>query len=89
VTVVGDDVSVREALPDRLKQFGFAAGAFSSLEGFLSSGCVDQTRCLVLDLSMPGMTGLDLQPELKLLGAGDSDHLHQRSKGRRRPAASP
>jgi FixJ family two-component response regulator len=68
VTVVDDDISVREALPDRLKQFGFAARAFSSAEEFLSSDCVDQTRCLILDIVMPGMTGLDLQRELKLRG---------------------
>jgi FixJ family two-component response regulator len=68
VTVVDDDISVREALPDRLMQFGFAARAFSSAEEFLSSDCVDQTRCLILDIVMPGMTGLDLQRELKLRG---------------------
>ena len=68
VTVVDDDISVREALPDRLKQFGFAARAFSSAEEFLSSDCVDQTRCLILDIVMPGMTGLDLQRELKVRG---------------------
>jgi FixJ family two-component response regulator len=68
VTVIDDDVSVRESLPDRLKQFGFAARAFSSAEEFLSSDCVGQTRCLILDISMPGMTGLDLQQELKIRG---------------------
>ena len=68
VTVVDDDISVRESLPDRLKQFGFATRAFSSAEEFLSSDCVDQTRCLILDVVMPGMTGLDLQRELKVLG---------------------
>jgi FixJ family two-component response regulator len=68
VTVVDDDVSVRESLPDRLKLFGFTARAFSSAEAFLSSDCVGQTRCLILDVAMPGMTGLDLQRELKLRG---------------------
>jgi len=47
-----------------LKQFGFAARAFSSAEEFLASDCVDQTRCLLLDVAMPGMTGPDLQQEL-------------------------
>jgi FixJ family two-component response regulator len=47
-----------------LKQFGFAARAFSSAEGFLASDCVGQTRCLLLDVAMPGMTGPDLQREL-------------------------
>jgi FixJ family two-component response regulator len=64
VSVVDDDESVRESLPDLLKQFGFAARAFSSAEGFLASDCVDQTRCLLLDVAMPGMTGPDLQQEL-------------------------
>jgi FixJ family two-component response regulator len=64
VSVVDDDESVRESLPDLLKQFGFAARAFSSAEEFLASDCVDQTRCLLLDVAMPGMTGPDLQQEL-------------------------
>lgn len=66
LSVVDDDESVRESLPDLLREFGFAARAFSSAEEFLSSDCVDQTRCLILDVFMPGMTGPDLQRELKL-----------------------
>jgi FixJ family two-component response regulator len=64
VSVVDDDGSVRESLPDLLKQFGFAARAFASAEEFLASDCIDQTRCLLLDVAMPGMTGPDLQQEL-------------------------
>ena len=64
VSVVDDDESVRESLPDLLQQFGFAARAFSSAEEFLASDCIDQTRCLLLDVAMPGMTGPDLQQEL-------------------------
>jgi len=66
VSVVDDDESVRESLPDLLRELGFAAHAFSSAEEFLTSDYVDQTRCLILDIAMPGMTGLDLQRELKL-----------------------
>jgi len=66
VSVVDDDESVRESLPDLLKEFGFAVQAFSSAEAFLASGYVDQTRCLILDAAMPGMTGQDLQQELML-----------------------
>ena len=62
--VVDDDESVRESLPDLLREFGFAAEAFSSAEEFLASDCIGQTRCLVLDIAMPGMTGPDLQQEL-------------------------
>jgi len=65
VSVVDDDESVRESLPDLLREFGFAARTFSSAEEFLASDCVHQTRCLILDVAMPGMTGPDLQQELK------------------------
>ena len=66
VSVVDDDESVRESLPDLLRELGFAAHAFSSAEEFLACDCVDQTRCLILDIAMPGMSGPDLQRELKL-----------------------
>jgi len=62
--VVDDDESVRESLPDLLKEFGFEAQAFSSAEEFLASESIAETRCLVLDVAMPGMTGPDLQREL-------------------------
>jgi FixJ family two-component response regulator len=68
VSVVDDDESVRESLPDLLREFGFAVQAFASAEAFLASDCVGQTNCLVLDIAMPGMTGPDLQQELKLRG---------------------
>jgi FixJ family two-component response regulator len=68
VSVVDDDESVRESLPDLLREFGFAVEAFASAEAFLASDCVGQTKCLVLDIAMPGMTGPDLQQELKLRG---------------------
>jgi len=65
VSVVDDDESVRESLPDLLRQFGYAAQAFSSAEAFLASGNLSDTRCLILDIAMPGMSGPDLQEELK------------------------
>jgi FixJ family two-component response regulator len=65
VSVVDDDESVRESLPDLLRQFGFAAEAFSSAEAFLASDLVGETSCLLLDVAMPGMSGPDLQQELK------------------------
>jgi FixJ family two-component response regulator len=64
VAVVDDDESVRESLPDLLRQFGFAAQAFSSAEAFLASEALRETRCLILDVAMPGMSGPDLQQEL-------------------------
>jgi FixJ family two-component response regulator len=64
ISVIDDDESLRESLPDLLREFGFAAEAFSSAEDFLASDFIGQTRCLVLDVAMPGMSGPDLQQEL-------------------------
>jgi FixJ family two-component response regulator len=64
VSVVDDDESVRESLPDLLQEFGFAVETFASAEEFLASGRAADTRCLVLDVAMPGMSGPDLQREL-------------------------
>ncbi len=64
ISVVDDDESVRESLPDLLRELGFTAQAFSSAEEFLASDYLCQTRCLVLDIAMPGMSGPDLQREL-------------------------
>ena len=64
VSVVDDDESVRESLPDLLKRFGFATQTFSSAEDFLASEFVAETKCLILDIAMPGMSGPALQEEL-------------------------
>ena len=68
VSVVDDDESLRDSLPDLLKELGFEARVFASGDEFLLSDCVNGTRCLILDVAMPGMTGLDLQRELGLRG---------------------
>jgi FixJ family two-component response regulator len=68
LSIVDDDESIRESLPDLIKEFGFAARAFSSAEEFLSSGSVDETSCLILDIAMPGMSGPELHQELKRRG---------------------
>jgi len=65
VSVVDDDESVRESLPDLLREMGFAARAFSSAGEYLESDTVLRTECLILDLAMPGMSGPELQRELK------------------------
>ena len=65
ISVVDDDESVRESLPDLLREFGFEAQTFSSAEEFLASESVADTNCLLLDVAMPGMSGPDLQQELK------------------------
>ncbi len=69
VSIVDDDESVRESLPDLLNEFGFASQTFSSAEEFLASDEISQTKCLILDIAMPGMSGPDLQRELKLRGS--------------------
>jgi len=66
VSVVDDDVSVRESLPDLLGELGFSARAFNSGEAFLASEFVQQTECLLLDIAMPGMSGFDVQRELRV-----------------------
>lgn len=68
LSVVDDDESMRESIPDLIREFGFAAKAFSSAEEFLSSGSMDETSWLVLDISMPGMSGPELHKELKRRG---------------------
>jgi len=68
VSVVDDDESVRESLPDLLREFGFAVKAFPSAETFLASGDAEVTRCLILDIAMPGMCGPELQQELARRG---------------------
>ena len=88
VSIVDDDESVRESLPDLLRQFGFAAEAFSSAEAFLASDVVSETSCLLLDIAMPGMSGPDLQQELTrhrqkipivfITGLGDSESVRPR-----------
>jgi FixJ family two-component response regulator len=68
VSVVDDDEAVRDSLPFLLAEFGYAPRAFSSAEEFLASDVVSQTECLILDVMMPGMTGPELQSELKVRG---------------------
>jgi FixJ family two-component response regulator len=68
VSVVDDDESVRESLPDLLRALGYSVRTFPSAEEFLASDCVGETRCLILDIAMPRMTGPDLQQELMIRG---------------------
>ena len=68
VAVVEDDESYRAAVQRLLKSAGFSAQSFASAEDFLSSGRQRETGCLIADIRMPGMSGLDLQSKL------NSDH---------------
>jgi len=70
ICVVDDDESVRESLPDLLQSFGLRVQAFSSAERFLASDDLGHTSCLILDVAMPGMSGPDLERELKRRKSG-------------------
>lgn len=72
VAIVDDDQSVRESLPDLLRELGFEALAFSSAEEFLQSDRIAEIGCLILDIAMPGMSGLQLQRQMKHDGHGAS-----------------
>ena len=64
VTVVDDDEAIREALESLLKSVGFRAEVFASAEGFINSGDLDETKCLIVDVRMPWMSGFELQERL-------------------------
>jgi FixJ family two-component response regulator len=68
VSVVDDDESLRDSLPDLLKSLGYAARTFSSAEEFLTSDALHETRCLILDVAMPGMSGPELKQEIAARG---------------------
>jgi FixJ family two-component response regulator len=65
ISVVDDDVSVRESLPELLKELGFTSRIFSSAMEFLASDALLQSNCLILDVSMPVMSGPELFCELR------------------------
>jgi FixJ family two-component response regulator len=68
ISVVDDDESIRRTTTFLIESFGFRAAAFESAETFLKSGQLHDTSCLILDVQMPGMNGLELQSELAAAG---------------------
>jgi FixJ family two-component response regulator len=68
ISIVDDDASVREAIRALLRSAGFHADAFASAEDILSSGRLGDTTCLILDVRMPGMSGIELQKRLIATG---------------------
>jgi FixJ family two-component response regulator len=64
VAIVDDDDSVRGTLQELLRSAGFSSRAFESAEAFLGSGLQQETACLITDIRMPGMSGLELQTRL-------------------------
>ena len=65
VSIVDDDESVRDAMRALVQSFGLEANTFSCAEAFLESGRVEETSCLITDLQMPGMSGVELQEALR------------------------
>ena len=70
ISIVDDDESVRRTTTLLIESFGFRAAAFESAETFLRSGRLHDTSCLIVDVQMPGMNGLQLQSHLSAAGCG-------------------
>jgi FixJ family two-component response regulator len=68
ISIVDDDPFARGAIGDLIQSLGHEAVSFPSAEHFLNSGCVEDVACLITDLQMPGMNGLDLQDHLQAAG---------------------
>jgi FixJ family two-component response regulator len=68
ISIVDDDESFREAMTSLMKSLGFAVEAFSSAEDFLASPRLEDTSCLIADVHMPGMTGIELHQQLVTSG---------------------
>ncbi len=90
ISVVDDDQSMREAIRGLMKSSGYTAEAFASAEEFLNSRQLPRTSCLIADVHMPGMTGLDLHRRLVasgrsiptiLITAYPDDRLRERALG--------
>ena len=64
ISIVDDDVSVREATKALIRSLGYTTSTFASAEEYLQSGSVRETSCLITDLQMPGMNGVELQNRL-------------------------
>jgi FixJ family two-component response regulator len=69
ISIVDDDESVRDALESLLKSVGYRTEVFASAEDFLHSGPHEETKCVILDIRMPGMSGLELQRQLVAAGS--------------------
>jgi FixJ family two-component response regulator len=61
ISIVDDDESMRESTKGLVRSFGYQAAAFASAEEFMRSACVGDTSCLIADVQMPGLSGIDLQ----------------------------
>jgi FixJ family two-component response regulator len=64
ISIVDDDEAIREATKGLIRSLGYQAATFASAEDFLQSDNVDNTSCLIADVQMPGLSGIDLQRDL-------------------------
>ena len=64
ISIIDDDAWAREGIKDLIASLGYRTLTFASAEEFLESGCVEMTSCIISDLQMPGMSGLDLQQQI-------------------------
>ena len=64
ISIIDDDRSVREAVESLIRSLGYQAVTFTSAEEYLGSDRIDESECVITDIQMPGMTGLDLQDRL-------------------------
>jgi FixJ family two-component response regulator len=64
ISIIDDDRSVREAIQGLIRSLGYTTAAFGSAEEYLDSGRIDDTACIITDLQMPGLSGIDLQRRL-------------------------
>lgn len=69
ISIIDDDEAVREATESLVRSLGLAARTFESAEDFLGSALVDETACIITDVQMPGMSGVELQSVLRARGA--------------------
>src|SRR5579871_5408325 len=92
VSIIDDDASVREGATDLLNSAGITAESFQNADEFLRSGCLESTSCLVADVRMPGISGIELHEQLRLAGKEvptilitafprDSDRMRARETG--------
>jgi FixJ family two-component response regulator len=68
ICIIDDDPVVREGIGDLVRSLGYEVAIFESAEEFLAAGCLAETSCLITDIQMPGLSGLDLQRRLAAAG---------------------
>lgn len=68
ISIIDDDFLVREATATLVRSLGFASAKFGSAEAFLESDDIDHTQCLIVDVQLPGLSGMDLQRRLQADG---------------------